>query len=226
MERMIIVDFPLRGTWISPNTPAKKIPSHGIGKYGETYAYDFVKVRSDSKVDKFYRISPLRYLFRGAQLNECYGWGSEIYAPFDGEIVKAEDGVDERNPVRLKTDLRYMREVTSRFESGNAEYREVAGNCLIIKYDEHTNALFAHLKKGSIRVREKQMVKRGQLLGEVGHSGNSTAPHLHFQLMENIDAMKSIGLPCGFAEYEEFNRGKWVTVKGGIPGRNRIRKVK
>lgn len=225
MENMIVIDFPLRGTWISPNTPGKKIPSHGISKYGETYAYDFVKVNSNTKNNEFYSVSLFHYLLHGAQLDECYGWGAEIYAPFEGEIVKVEDGLVERHPVHLKTDIQYMREVTSRFENGNAEYNEVAGNHLIIKYDENVYALLAHLKNGSIRVQENQLVKRGQILGEVGHSGNSTAPHLHFQLMENIDPMKSIGLPCGFAEYQEFKHGKWVMVEDGIPGRNRIRNI-
>lgn len=223
MNNPIIIDFPLKGTWISPNTPGKKIPSHGISKYGETYAYDFVKVDNNSRVNKFYTVSYLHYLFHGAMLDECYGWGSKIYAPFNGEIVKVENGVIERNPVKLKSDLKYMREITSRFQKGKAEYREVAGNYIILKYNKNVYALFAHLKNGSIKVKEHQIISRGQILGEVGHSGNSTAPHLHFQLMENADAMKSIGLPCAFRKYEEYKNGKWGEVINGIPGKYRIR---
>jgi hypothetical protein len=223
MNSLIIIDFPLRGTWISPNTPGKKIPSHGISKYGETYAYDFVKVNDKSRSDKFYAVSFLHYLLHGTMLNECYGWGSGIYAPFDGEIVKAENGVSERNPVKITTDMKYMKEITSRFQKGKVEYREVAGNYIIIKYKQNIYALFAHLKNGSIKVKEHQIVRRGQLLGEVGHSGNSTAPHLHFQLMENADAMKSIGLPCAFRKYEEYKNRKWRVVIDGIPGKYRIR---
>jgi murein DD-endopeptidase MepM/ murein hydrolase activator NlpD len=224
MKETVILDFPLKGTWITPNTPGKRVPSHGTTKYGETYAYDFVKVDVNSKIDKFYNVSLLRYLFRGAKLDECFGWGSEIYAPCDGEVVIAEDGVVERNPVKLTNDIKYMRDVTTRFENGMAEYREVAGNYIILKIDNNVYALFAHIKKGTIKVKEGQRVKRGDVIGNVGHSGNSTAPHLHFQIMDNPDPMYANGLPCAFFEYEKYKNGKWVTVHNGVPGNNRIRK--
>ena len=40
----IIVEFPLRGEWLSPNTPGTKIPSHGTNHLGTRYAYDFIQV--------------------------------------------------------------------------------------------------------------------------------------------------------------------------------------
>jgi murein DD-endopeptidase MepM/ murein hydrolase activator NlpD len=181
MKNVIIVEFPLHGTWISPNTPGKRIPSHGTDKYGETYAYDFTGVNEKTKSDKFYNASLISYLIKGVPLNRCFGWGSEIYAPCNGEIVKAEDGVVERNPANLKNDLNYMRKITERFKKGEAEYREVAGNYIIMKCSEDVYALFAHLQMNSICVKEGENVETGQLLGRVGHSGNSTAPHLHFQ---------------------------------------------
>ncbi len=224
MESKISVDLPLRGIWITPNTPGKKIPSHGIDKYGETYAYDFVGVDANGKIDKFYNVSVLSYLLKGVPLDKCFGWGSNIYAPFEGEIVKIEDGVIERNPVSLKNDLRYMKEITKRFEHGQAEYREVAGNYMIIKKSNDVYALFAHLQTYSICVKEGEKVKIGQMIGRVGHSGNSTAPHLHFQLMNSIDPKKAKGIPCGFRDYEELKDGKWDKIDNGIPSFFRIRK--
>ena len=224
MKDTICIEFPLRGTWISPNTPGKKIPSHGIDKYGETYAYDFVGVDENTRINKFYKVSVLKYIISGVPLNKCYGWGSEIYAPFDGEIVKIEDGVIERNPVILKNDLKYMREITRRFVHGDAEYRELSGNYIILKYSEKVFAMFAHIKINSILVKIGDKVKVGQLLGRVGHSGNSTAPHLHFQIMDNIDPKESKGIPCSFKNYEEFRNQKWEIVLNGIPSIYRIRK--
>ncbi len=225
MGNAITIDLPVRGTWITPNTPGKKIPSHGIDKYGETYAYDFVGVDGRSRIDKFYNSTVLSYLIKGVPLNKCYGWGSEIYAPFDGEVVKIEDGVIERDPVNLRNDIAYMRKITKRFESGEAEYREVAGNYIIIKKSENVYALFAHLKINSIYVKKGETVKIGQVIGRVGHSGNSTAPHLHFQLMDNIDPGKSNGIPCNFTNYEEFRNGKWEHIDKGVPSKFRIKKI-
>ena len=45
-----------------------------------------------------------------------------------------------------------------------------------------TTSLYGHLKQGSLRVHVGEQVRRGQVLGEVGDSGNSGEPHLHLQV--------------------------------------------
>ena len=219
----ISINLPLRGIWVTPNSPGKKIPSHGIDGCGETYAYDFVGVDPGKQTDKFYSVSVISYLFNGVPLQKCHGWGEKVFAPFDGEIVRVEDGVAERNPVVLNRDIRYAREITKRFKSGKVTYKEVAGNHIILKQSEEMYALFAHLQTNSLRVKTGERVKSGQHIGNVGHSGNSTAPHLHFQLMDHIDPVKSRGIFCGFSEYEEFKNGTWNNVVDGIPSGYRIR---
>ncbi|MBZ2174687.1 hypothetical protein K8M07_05435 [Schnuerera sp. xch1] len=104
-EDPIIIGFPLRGEWIAPNTPGKKIPSHGTDQLGERYAFDFLQVDWARTGRPFYRTNLLKYLFVGVPLNKCYGWGQEVYAPCDGEIIKAEDGYNERPRVHLASDL-------------------------------------------------------------------------------------------------------------------------
>ncbi|XUD28515.1 hypothetical protein IGJ26_001450 [Enterococcus sp. AZ095a] len=42
-EQSITIEFPLRGEWLAPTTPAKKIPSHGTDRMGLRYAFDFFK---------------------------------------------------------------------------------------------------------------------------------------------------------------------------------------
>lgn len=220
-----IIDFPLRGEWISPNTPGKKIPSHGTNEYGETYAYDFVKVKKGNGVYKFYNESLIRYLLFGVPLERCYGWGENIYAPCDGEIKMVVDGVKERQNVNLISDLKYMRRVTEDFKQGKVGYREVAGNYVIMKCDEGVYALFAHMKTNSIAVAIGQKIKKGQIIGKVGHSGNSTAPHLHFQMMDNENIRIAKGIPCAFESYEALIKGKWIKIVNGIPtGKEPIRK--
>jgi murein DD-endopeptidase MepM/ murein hydrolase activator NlpD len=212
----LVLDLPLRGEWLAPTTPAKRVPSHGLDAFGETYAYDFVKPGPAS--DKFYDASALRYLVHGVPLSACFGWGAEILAPCDGEIALVSDGLAERDPVSLRDDLKYMAKVTKRFKAGTASYREIAGNYIIMKCTGGFYALFAHLKAGSINARAGQRVSRGEFLGQVGHSGNSTAPHLHFQAMDRADLEMAEGLPCAFREYEELRGGNWTLVENGVPG--------
>ena len=75
-----------------------------------------------------------------------------------------------------------------------------------------------------MKVTAGEKVTTGQQLGEVGHSGNSTAPHLHFHLMDSSDIVTAKGLPCCFQEYELFTNGVWEKVYNGIPNnRDRIK---
>ena len=56
-------------------------------------------------------------------------------------------------------------------------------------------ALYAHLQPRSLKVRSGDRVRRGQVLGLVGNSGNSVAPHLHFHVMDGPSPLDSNGLP-------------------------------
>jgi murein DD-endopeptidase MepM/ murein hydrolase activator NlpD len=67
-------------------------------------------------------------------------------------------------------------------------------------------------------------MKKGDVLGKVGHSGNSTAPHLHFQLMDSSDILVAKGIPCAFERYDLFQNNEWKAVYKGIPSdKDRIR---
>ena len=70
-----------------------------------------------------------------------------------------------------------------RAKNRKAYAANIAGNHVIIDLGKGTFALYAHLKKGSVIPKRGEFVSRGQLLGIVGNSGNSGAPHLHFEIM-------------------------------------------
>ncbi len=220
----VIIGFPLRGEWMTPNTPGKRIPSHGTDQLGERYAFDFLQVDWARAGRPFYRINLLQYLFFGVPLNKCYGWGQEVYAPCDGEIIKTEDGYKERPIVNLFSDLSVALKNTNTFNPEKDDIQNVAGNYIIMKCADHLYAAFAHLHTGSITASVGQAVKKGDIIGKVGHSGNSTAPHLHFQLMESSNILTAKGIPCAFEQYDLYQNGRWKTVYRGVPSdKDRIR---
>jgi murein DD-endopeptidase MepM/ murein hydrolase activator NlpD len=94
----------------------------------------------------------------------------------------------------------------------------LAGNHVIVGA-AGTYALYAHLAPGSVAVTGGQQVRAGEVLGRVGHTGNSTAPHLHFQLMDSADPLQARGVPCAFAAYLVERDGQWQHVERGIPHR-------
>ena len=53
---------------------------------------------------------------------------------------------------------------------------------MIIDIGDGHYVLYGHMKLGSLRVRVGDRVRRGQLIGQVGDSGNSGEPHLHIQV--------------------------------------------
>lgn len=101
-DNPIVVDFPLRGQWFAPNTPGKRVPSHGTDVLGERYAYDFMGLAPDLTKMKYFRQSVLCYFLLGARLSDYYGWGQPIYSATDGVVVTAADGCPERDPVLLR----------------------------------------------------------------------------------------------------------------------------
>lgn len=61
------------------------------------------------------------------------------------------------------------------------------GNYVKIKHSDGTYSLYAHLAKDSITVMSGQTVEQGQVIAKMGHSGNSTGAHLHFEIRDASD---------------------------------------
>lgn len=150
--------------------------------------------------------------------------GQEVYAPCDGLVVQAVDGFAERTRTNLFSDLSNAYKHAHDFDPAKDDVQAVAGNYVVLKCGDAIYAALVHLQNGSVQVAVGQQVKKGDVLGRVGHSGNSFAPHLHFQLMDSCDLSTAKGLPCAFAQYEVFQDGAWKTVTDGIPkSKDRIR---
>lgn len=211
----VVVAFPLRGEgWVAVTSPADRMPSHGTDILGQRFAYDFLVTDARPRMH-YHPASWLRTLLIGVPTRECYAWGAPVHAPFDGEIVRAVDGRPERarvHPVR-EAILALVNALAFRPDRVSS----ILGNHVVARSGD-VFAAFVHLAPGSVAVREGATVREGDVLGRVGHTGNSTSPHLHFQLMDAVDPMVAKGVPCAFRTYEVFRDGAWQRVDGGIPG--------
>ena len=219
----VVVDFPLRGEdWVAVNSPADRIPSHGTDMLGQRFAFDFIRVDDRAGLNA-HPAGKWRGLLIGGRAQECYAWGAPVHAPFDGEVVRAVDGVKERawlHPVR-----EIAHALINAVTFTPSRLPGILGNHVVLR-GEGVFAALVHFVPGSVAVQPGQAVATGDLLGRVGHSGNSTMPHLHLQLMDSDDPMTARGIPCAFRGYEVRRDGGWAPVRDGIPGKaDRIRAV-
>lgn len=206
------VAFPLRGEWTALHTPAERVPSHGTDYFGQRYAFDFVRLVGP--YNKAYSKPIWQHLLRTVSVEDCYGWGETIFAPFEGEVVAVGDGWPDRERLNLLWDI--LR--SSLFARGAMpeDYRPLTGNYILLEGNPGV-ALLAHLRLGSVQVHKGQFVKEGEPLAAVGNSGNSTTPHLHFHIMNGRDPFKAEGVPCKFRKYERLREGVWEQVVDSIP---------
>jgi murein DD-endopeptidase MepM/ murein hydrolase activator NlpD len=97
-----------------------------------------------------------------------YGYGKDVYSVEAGTVVDVLDGLPDVEKI---------------YSAPPATIPTMAGNYVIVDIGNKKYACYAHLAPGSIRVKTGDVVKEGQGLGQVGNSGNSDLPHLHFQVV-------------------------------------------
>jgi hypothetical protein len=219
LDHPAVVDFPLRGEWTVERTPADRIPSHGTDVLGQRYAYDFIRT-DQRRGTHVHPASSLRWVVVGGRTRDCYGWGEPVHAATAGEVVGAVDGVPEREWLHVLRESWIALRTTIEVSRGRGpiDPERLAGNHVIVRADG-VFALYAHLAPGSVAVTAGQRVAVGEVIGRVGHTGNSTAPHLHFQLMDSGDAPRAHGVACAFESYAVRRDGHWQPVHHEIPAR-------
>ncbi|HEX9980834.1 MAG TPA: M23 family metallopeptidase [Flavobacterium sp.] len=149
------------------------IKALGINTNFMRYAYDFVSV--DSKNQQFSGKGEDR---------EYIGFGKEVDAVADGKVIYA---VGDRNDDK-KFDVSKLKD----------NPLELYGNCVAIEHSDKSVSVYGHLKANSVRLKKGDMVKSGQQIGQVGTSGSSFFPHLHFEVRTSITASAQ-GLPSYFS---------------------------
>ena len=113
-------------------------------------------------------------------------YGDPIYAVADGRVSSTIEGLPDQVPGTFPE---------------NPAAREVDGNSVVLDVGGGNYVLFAHMQPGSVRVSAGQRVRRGDVLGLVGNSGNSVAPHLHLHVTAGPSPIGSNGLPYAIDGY-------------------------
>ncbi len=109
-------------------------------------------------------------------------YGADIIAVADGTVVATLNDLDDQKPGTLP-------------DPKTITLQNVDGNHVVLDLGNGVFAFYAHMQKGSVRVASGERLKRGQVLGRLGNTGNTSAPHLHFQLMESPSPLGSNGIP-------------------------------
>ncbi|MFF0694584.1 M23 family metallopeptidase [Streptomyces tendae] len=180
---------PVTGRWSALNSPADRTPSHGVHAYGQTFAIDLVAEPEPGARPGFRALWPLARRSR-----DFPAFGAPLLAVADGTVVRADDGQrDHLSRTSLPALLYLMLVEGSVRELAGA--RRIVGNHLVLDLGDGVHALYAHVQRGSFTVGEGDRVRAGQVLARCGNTGNSTEPHVHFQLMDGPDPDSARGVP-------------------------------
>ncbi|WP_432184671.1 M23 family metallopeptidase [Streptomyces tendae] len=180
---------PVTGRWSALNSPADRTPSHGVHAYGQTFAIDLVAEPEPGARPGFRALWPLARHSR-----DFPAFGAPLLAVADGTVVRADDGQrDHLSRTSLPALLYLMLVEGSVRELAGA--RRIVGNHLVLDLGDGVHALYAHVQRGSFTVGEGDRVRAGQVLARCGNTGNSTEPHVHFQLMDGPDPDSARGVP-------------------------------
>ncbi|HEY0701821.1 MAG TPA: M23 family metallopeptidase [Candidatus Acidoferrales bacterium] len=195
---VVAIASPLTGDeWVAGNGPSNAsahrttvIPINGHAYAAQRFAIDWVEIYPDGKT---YRGDPFD--------NKNYrAYGAEVHAVADGTVTQTLDGLPQNIPNSLKLAVELTLE-------------NIGGNHVIVDIGDGLYAFYAHMQTGSVRVKVGDKVVRGQVLGLLGNSGNSSEPHLHFHICDRSSELGCEGLPYALKSFDLLGKGdKWEST--------------
>lgn len=192
----VMVRPPVRGDyWVAMNGMAAMSPHrtahtvmNGQNYFAQRYAVDFMQIDLDGKS------------FQGSE-NEngsYYAYGKDVFAVARGTVVAMKDGIQDNKP-QLSAGDTNTKGIKGNVEKTSAE--NVSGNYVVLELGKGLYAFYAHLRPGSIKVKMGEKVAEGQMLGQIGNSGDSKIPHLHFHIVDRPAYFAGNAIPYTFTEF-------------------------
>jgi hypothetical protein len=165
---MRVLDPPLRGkNWVADNGCCNASPHRGAMVAvdqkllaAERYAIDYMLADDEGR---------LVFPDENTKLADFPAYDKPILSVANGKVVEVVDKYPDVKPGVLDPDL---------------TFEDAGGNHMVVDIGGGRYAFYAHLKPNSITVEEGDRISRGQVLARLGNSGNTTAPHLHFHVMD------------------------------------------
>ena len=177
--------LPFRGEWTVVWGGDRKEVNHHVGAPDQRRAADLSIEGPDHKTHQGDGRSNADYLV----------YGQDVLAVADGTVETVVDGVPENVP-------------------HDENHYVIPGNFVLVRHGPGLYSGYMHLQPGRIRVKLGMQVRRGDVLGQVGNSGHSTEPHLHFQLQDGPDGNHSWGVEPVFERVVVTRDGRTETVAG------------
>jgi murein DD-endopeptidase MepM/ murein hydrolase activator NlpD len=165
----IALSLPFRGQWSVEWGGDNPYNNQHVGHGSQRRAADLVIRGADAKTHRA----------DGARNDDYLAYGADVLAVADGTVTAVVDGVAENVPGAMNRDA-------------------IFGNLVEIRHTDSLYSVYAHLQPGKMRVQVAATVKAGMVIGACGNSGNSSEPHLHFQLQDGPRLEDSWGVEAVF----------------------------
>ncbi|MES1160845.1 MAG: M23 family metallopeptidase [Bacteroidota bacterium] len=156
------------------------------------YAIDFMQLDNQGKLSNG----------NDDVVKEWYGYGADVLAVADGVIASQRDDFPETSTVSGRERVKPER---------------ATGNYISLKIGEGKYVFYEHLKPGSIRVKQGQKVKKGQVIASLGFTGQSEGPHLHFHVANTNSPLGAEGLPFSFEHFTYLGKYTEIDKLGKSP---------
>jgi hypothetical protein len=148
----------------------------------QRYAYDFIKINKDSGMS---------YFEDGMRCKHYYAYNTPVYAPLNGVVVDIENNIKDNR-------------------IGQTNQRQPLGNYVMIKHSTNEFSLIGHLKQHSIKVNIGDEITDNVMIGLCGNSGNSSEPHIHFQVSNQPSLLEGQSLKVNFENNRTPIKGETI----------------
>ncbi len=192
-KHFTVLRLPFEGEWmVFWGGDTKELNRHHDVP-NQKYAFDLLRVDHNGKTHEN----------EGKKNEDYFAFGQKVLAPADGVVTDVIRGVRDNTP-------------------GSMNPYSALGNAIIIKHREHEVSVLAHFKQNSIRVKVGDRVKKGQVLGLCGNSGNSSEAHIHYHLQNTPVVQDGMGIKCVFTSVMVSEDGKHKAKKEYSPIKNDV----